>query len=226
MTKYGNRSRKIVERLILLYNYLYENASPDNAVKSADMLTYLASKGHKVEIKTLYSDLKTLKKCSGLNFEYDGKQKGYILHNSCGLPFSSYDLRLIVNSIQAAQFITQKKANSLTEEIIDLANYYSRPSRNRQTYVPNRVRTNDDKLMWNLDTIYEAIAQERKISYEYFHYTNDRHNPKRYVEIEGCNNITANPVGIVWTGNSYILFSSIKRSDGKNCYQPVPVKQM
>lgn len=225
MAVYRNRSRKIAERLFLLHDYLYENAGPI-AIKTTDMLTYLASKGHKVEIKTVYSDLKTLEKSFDLSIKYDGGQKGYIIYGTYGLPFSSYDLRLIVNSIQAAQFITQKRADRLTEKIMEIADYYTCPSLNRQTYVPNRVRTIDDNLMWNLDIIYKAIAQERKISYKYFRYTNDRDNPKSYVEIDGSNIITANPIGIIWTSNSYLLFSSTRKADRKYSYYSVPIKQM
>lgn len=225
MAVYRNRSRKIAERLFLLHDYLYENVGP-NAVKTTDMLTYLESKGHKVEIKAVYSDLKTLRKCFGLNIEYDGRQKGYIVCKAYKSPFSSYDLCLIVNSIQAAQFITQKKADRLTEKIMDIADYYTHPLLNRQAYVPNRVRTIDDKLMRNLDIIYKAIAQERKISYKYFRYTNDRNNPKSYVEIDGSNIITANPVGIIWTGDSYLLFSSVRKADKKYSHHSVPLKQM
>lgn len=61
MAVYINRSQAIAERLIKLRDYLYANTSPAHAVKANDMLAYLESEGHKVEIKTLYKDIETLR---------------------------------------------------------------------------------------------------------------------------------------------------------------------
>lgn len=104
MAVYINRSQAIAERLVKLRDYLHTNASPAHAVKANDMLAYLESEGHKVEIKTLYKDIETLRNFFGVDIDYDGRKKGYILKNP---PFEPFELRMIVNSIQAARFITQ-----------------------------------------------------------------------------------------------------------------------
>lgn len=223
MAAYRNRSAEKAERLVKLRDYLYANASPTHAVKMAEILAYLADKGHEVEIKTVYSDLKTLELFFDLDIQYDGRQKGYLLKNP---PFKSYDLRLIVNSIQAAQFITQQEADRLTQEIMKLADEHTRPSLKRKTYVPNRVRTVDDSIMRNLDIIYEAIELDRKISYKCFRGANKEHTSRNYANIDGSNIITANPIDLIWFDNRYILFCSIKKLDGKSMCYPIPLKQI
>lgn len=85
MAVYINRSQAIAERLVKLRDYLYANASPTHAVKIGDMLTYLANEGHEVEIKTVYSDLKTLEVHFGLDLHYDGG-KGAICSTIPPLP--------------------------------------------------------------------------------------------------------------------------------------------
>lgn len=82
MAVYINRSQAIAERLVKLRDYLYANASPTHAVKIGDMLTYLANEGHEVEIKTVYSDLKTLEVHFGLDLHYDGGAKGLFAQQS------------------------------------------------------------------------------------------------------------------------------------------------
>lgn len=205
MAVYINRSQAIAERLVKLRDYIYANASPTHAVKIGDMLTYLANEGHEVEIKTVYSDLKTLEINFGLDLHYDGRQRGYLLNNP---PFAPYELREIVNSIQAAKFITQKEADRLTTKIMGLADNYTRPSLNRKTFVRNRVRNSDEKAMQGLDIIYEAMAQDRKISYKYFHYSRDTQRTKWYADVDGSKIIIASPHGVAWNGNQFMILTT------------------
>ena len=209
MAVYRNRSRDIVERLILLRDYIHTNASPTHAVKAADMLTHLKDNGICIEIKTLYADLDMLGTCfRDVKIHYDGRQKGYLLDEP---PLSSYDLRLIVNSIQAAQFITQEEANSLTDKMIGLADEYTRKLLDRRTLVVNRARTMNDRLMKDLDTIYEAIAQDKKVSFKYFEYVpNGSNRTKRYHNLNGSKIISASPYAVVWESERFWLCAVLK----------------
>ena len=202
MAVYINRSQAIAERLVKLRDYLYTNASPTHAVKTVDMLTYLANEGHEVEIKTVYSDLKTLEIYFGLDLHYDGRQRGYLLNNP---PFAPYELREIVNSIQAAKFITQQEADRLTTKVMGLADRHTRSSLNRKTFVRNRVRNINEEAMAGLDTIYEAITQDCQISYKYFKYSLNGNGTKEY-QIENNSKILAvSPYGVLWDGNQFCI---------------------
>lgn len=211
MAVYINRSQAIAERLVKLRDYLYANASPTHAVKIRDMLTYLANEGHEVEIKTVYSDLKTLEIHFGLDLHYDGRQRGYLLNNP---PFAPYELREIVNSVQAAKFITQKEADRLTTKIMGLADRYTRQTLNRKTFVHNRVRDMNEDAMQGLDTIYDAIAQDRKISFKFFHYTINKDAPKKYISIGNSKIITGSPYSVYWNGEKFTIMI-IKERNGE-----------
>ena len=208
MAVYINRSQAIAERLVKLRDYLHTNASPAHAVKANDMLAYLEREGHKVEIKTLYKDIETLRNFFGVDIDYEGRQKGYILKNP---PFEPFELRMIVNSIQAAKFITQQEADRLTDKIMRLADRYTRPSLARRTLVPNRVRTINEDAMKGLDTIYEAIAKDKKISYKYFKYTLPGNNkPKEYQSVDNSKIITASPYRVVWQDDKFWVYAILK----------------
>lgn len=212
MAVYNNRSQEKAERLVKLRDYLYDNASPTHAVTVKDILTHFANKGIEIEIKTVYSDLHTLRDFFGLDIEYNGRQRGYFLMNP---PFSSYELRLIVNSIQAAQFITQEEADKLTTKMRRYADRYTRKLLDRKTFVVDRVRTINNDLMQKLDTVYEAIAQDKQISYQY---EGNIRNSKNCIKIDGSSVITASPAGVIWTGASYLIFAIRKRNDKTHRY--------
>lgn len=213
MALHINRSQTIAERLVKLRDYFYTNASPTHAVKMADILTYLANVGHEVEVKTVYSDLKTLEIAFGLDIHYDGRQRGYLLLNP---PFAPYELRSIVNCIQAAKFISQQEADSLTEKVMRLADRDTRRSLNRKTFVKNRVRTTNKDSATGLDIIYEAIAENRKITYKYicFEYSPFGKNdvsPKQYVTVNGSKIITVSPYGVFWDGSYFSVIVAMGR---------------
>lgn len=212
MPTYVNRSQALAERLVKLRDYLYTNATPTHAVKATDILKYLESVGHEVEIKTVYRDIETLRNFFGLEIDYDGRQRGYLLLNP---PFEPHELRSIVNSIQAAQFITQHEADSLTKKIMKLADEYTRPSLNRQTYIPNRVRAVNEEAMKGLDTIYEAIAQDQKIRFKYFEYAlPGQRKPKKYHKLENSVIITASPYNVVWARDKFWIQVILKIPKG------------
>lgn len=202
MAVYSNRSQEKAERLVKLRDYLYANASPTHAVKIADILAYLESERYEVEIKTVYSDLKTLEIHFGLDIQYDGRQRGYLLLNP---PFEPYELRSIVNSIQAAKFITQQEADSLTQKIMRLADKYTRPSLNRRTYVPNRVRAVNTEAMRGLDIVYEAIAQDRKISYKRFEYNKSKTDRREI--------FTVSPYSVIWEDDTFYVYALQKKQE-------------
>lgn len=214
MAVYRNRARDIVERLILLRDYIHTNASPTHAVKASEMLEYLKSEGcgskdRGIEIKTLYADLAMLGTCfRDVKIRYDGRQKGYLLDEP---PLSSYDLRLIVNSVQAAQFISQEEANKLTDKMIGLADGYTKKLLDRRTLVVNRVRTMNDRLMKDLDIIYMAIAQDKKISFKYFNYALSGPNrTKQYHNLDNSKIITASPYAVIWESERFWLCAVLK----------------
>ena len=206
MSTYVNRAQALAERLVKLRDYLCINAT--HAVKAVDILEYLKSVGHEVKIKTVYRDIETLRNFFRLEIDYDGRQRGYFLRNP---PFEPHELRSIVNSIQAAQFITQQEADSLTQKIMKLADEYTRPSLNRQTYIPNRVRAVNEEAMKGLDTIYEAIAQDKKISFMYFEYNlPGQSRPKKYRKLDNSEIITASPYSVTWAHNKFWIYAIVK----------------
>ena len=194
-----NRSRTIGTRLVLLRDYLYSHADANHAVSIKDMMIHLANCGFEVAIKTVYSDLHALQFDFGLDLEYCEKLKGYILRNP---PFEPYELRLLIDSVQASKFITQTKAQQITEKIIkQFGNEKTRAELNRQAFVSTRVRSMNESVVREADKLYAAIRANCKIGFYYFHYTPQKE--KKYSK-QGDQYIVS-PFALLWSdGNLYL----------------------
>ena len=197
---YGKYSVGI--RLLLLKEYLEANAGKSRLVSRRQLEAYLDNQDFPVEKKTLYADLNALKDYFGMQIEYDQRKKGYRLLNP---PFEPHELRMLVDGVQSAKFITREKAREITGKIKRLAGKDTVASLNRQTYVADRVRSMNDNVVSEADRIHQAIAEDSQVSFRYFHYTPDKNNPKNY-SYDG-KRVTVSPYALLWNNGNYYLYA-------------------
>ncbi len=206
---YRNNGVNIAIRLLALREFLYDNADETHAIRFEDIRNFYFEKQFKIKNedekkgrknnKMIYSDLHALQMI-GVEIEYSEKAKGWILYNP---PFESNEVRLIIDSVQASKFITQKKAASLTKKITANFGGGRRKHLNRQAYVYDRIRSQNDEVVSEIDRIHEAIAANRKIKFRYFHYAPDRNRTKKYSK--SGEDIVVSPFTLYWSnGNIYL----------------------
>ena len=210
---YRNNGVNIAIRLFALREFLYDNADETHAIKFEKIREFYFEKQFKVEKekekdeekkvsknnKMIYSDLHALQ-MAGVEIEYSERAKGWILYNP---PFKANEVRLIIDSVQASKFITQKKAASLTKKITENFGGGRRQNLNRHAYVYDRIRSQNDEVVGEIDRIHEAIAANRKISFRYFHYAPDRNRTKKYSK--SGEDVVVSPFALYWSnGNIYL----------------------
>lgn len=145
----GNKPQLIAERVLLLREYLYANASRTKAVSINSMKQYLNDKGDNCGIKPIYRALAILTSDFGMKLEYSekAKPKGWLLKNP---PLELQEIRLVVDSIQASKFITQEKAKQLTSKVCKLAGAEGKDTLNRPAYVYERIKSMNDAVVKDL----------------------------------------------------------------------------
>lgn len=196
--------QEISTRILELRQYIYANANREHAVKQKDMIAYLNERGFDIKNrKTLYNDLTALENIFGLHLEYVASKRGYILLNP---PFEPYELRLMVESIQASKFITQEKANTICSKIKkNLADNPTRPSLNRHAFVAERIRSMNDSVVKEADKLHEAIETGKQISFRYFHYSPDKNKKKTYSK--NGEMLIVSPFTLYWDNGNYYLYA-------------------
>ena len=200
MANYGKYY--IAVRLLLLKQYLEANAGKNRIVTRKELEDMLKKHDMPVEKKTLYQDFAALGDICGLQLEYDVHKKGYRLLNP---PFEPYELRLLVDSIQASKFVTQKKAQEITRKIKALAGKETLETLNRQAYVADRVRSMNDSVVNDADRIHAAIKGDWKIGFRYFHYSPATGKEKTYSK-KGEQYIVS-PYALLWNNGNYYLYA-------------------
>ncbi len=99
--------------------------------------------------------------------------------------FSLPELKLLVDSVQVSQFVTEKKTSELIEKLEQLCSRHEARKLHRQVYVQGRIKNMNESIYYSVDAMHNAIALNKRISFKYFEYTAEkkrhyRHDGKRY----------------------------------------------
>lgn len=163
------RSSNQKSKLLYILQILKEQTDEEHPMPSAELLSRLDAAGIPAERKGVYRDIAEL-----TDFGYDIRQKkaktggGYYLANR---EFELPELKLLVDVVQASRFLSLKKSRELISKIEGLAGSHAARHLQRQVYVANRVKTENENIYNTVDFIHRAIQTNVQISFRYFEWT-------------------------------------------------------
>lgn len=191
------------QRLKLLYlmKVLLEKTDESHSITMQEILTSLKAYGINAERKSIYTDMDLLRQY-GMDIIGTQENRTYYYHIG-NRQFELAELKLLVDSIQAAKFLTTKKSNELIKKIKGFASQYEASQLHRQVYVAERVKTMNESIYYNVDIIHSAINQNQKIQFQYFQWNLKkemelRHNGRFYIE---------SPWALLWDDENYYLIA-------------------
>lgn len=185
-------------KIIYIYDYFMKYTDEDHRITVPDIISYLQNLGIKAERKSIYDDIEALRTYGADIIKTQGRSGGYYLASRT---FELPELKLLVDSVQSSKFITHKKTDMLIRKLESLASVYEARQLQRQVYITNRVKRDNEAVYYNIDAIHRGIAQNRKISFRYFEYSVKkekvfRKSGERYV---------VSPIALVWDDENYYL---------------------
>ena len=108
---------------------------------------------------------------------------------------------MLVDAIQSSKFITERKSNALIKKLEKLVSKYDAMKLQRQVYVSGRIKTMNESIYYTVDAIHNAIAQNKKIRFQYFQW-----NVKKEMELRhGGAYYHISPWGLSWDDENYYL---------------------
>ena len=118
--------------------------------------------------KTIYADIERLK-TFGLSIGQEkGASFGYFVKDRV---FNLAELKLMVDAVQSSKFITKKKSLELIRKLETLTSEHNASSLKREVYIRNRIKSSNDSIYVNVDTIHSAINENRQIEFQYCEWT-------------------------------------------------------
>jgi predicted DNA-binding transcriptional regulator YafY len=184
----------------------YECTDEHHGMGIADIIAYLERCGISAERKAIYNDIKTLQDF-GMDICRD--KSGTVTYKLVSRDFELPELKLLVDAIQSSKFITERKSLELIKKVENLTSKYDGKLLQRQVVVSNRVKTMNEKIYYNTDTIYKAIDLGKKITFVYYKWEVDFTTKKKVHKVKRRNGSTykISPWALTWDDENYYLIA-------------------
>ena len=162
MPKSDNQKLKI----LYILDYLQKNSHEDHPVRAADLISMLDRQYNiRCDRKTVYSDVAALMDYGVDIITKAGKNGGYYIASR---NFELPELKLLIDAVQSSRYLTEKKSRELIEKLCKECNVYDAGLIKRNVLVSGRVKSMNETIYYSVDTIQEAISQNRQITFRYF----------------------------------------------------------
>lgn len=194
-------------KLLYILQYLQQHSDENNPVSTETLMEMLREKGIECERKSIYSDVQTMRDAGFDILRVKAPCNGYCL---TGRTFELPELRLLMDAVQAASFITPKKTDELLDKIGTLSSAPQAKQLRTVIGPPHKSKYANEEIYYNIDTIDRAIALGKKIRFRYVKRQLDNQN--RGIKLKE-KEFTVSPYALIWSDDQYYLVSNHEKYD-------------
>lgn len=186
-------------KLIKVLEILQENTDEDHQMTTTELCQSVLDAGIRCDRRTLAEDIKVLNE---FGYEVMSGTKGHAkTYYIADREFDHHELKILIDAVQAASFITDKKTDELVQKIANLGGKPRAQVLIDQMIYFNTTKHNNESIYYNIDTIEQAIQKRKQISFLYFDLDAGgtrvyRKEKKWYV---------ASPVALIFSNDNYYL---------------------
>ena len=145
-------------------------------------------------------DLKEIE-AAGFSIDYETGFKGTKLYYHSERIFETYELRLLIDAVSSARFITKEETEKIIDKIKSLTSIELAKKLHNRIHLDDMVKSENNPLKYYLDAIHEAISENKKVSFQYGNFTVD----KKFVLHHAGKDYLKNPYALVWSNDFYYL---------------------
>ncbi len=192
----GNRQSK--QKLLAIYDILYTKTDENHTVSADDIANELEKRGITAERKSIYKDVEEL-----IDYGYEilysrtGKKGWFMAAREFELP----ELCLLIDAVQSAGFISEKKTKTLTQKLRGLTSEYLGNELGKKVYIDSGIKCQNEEIYYNIDTLYRAIGQNLQVEFNYIR----RKLGEKMTTANDVKVFTVNPYALIWSNDHYYL---------------------
>ena len=184
-------------KLLKLYEILRQHTDEDRPLSTNQLCAMLETEGITCDRRTLAEDIDIL---NANGFEVLRRRTRYaMLFYIVDRRFDLAEVKILIDAIQAASFITPQKTKELTDKVASLAGSHKSTVLKGNLVTFNTRKHTNEAIYYTVDTLERALQQKLKASFQYFDLDENgnrvlRKKSERYV---------VNPIGLVYHEDNY-----------------------
>lgn len=153
-------------KLVYLMRIMLEETDEGHYITMPQIIELLEEMGVTAERKSLYQDIEEL---NGLGLVIDKFRVGRdYAYQVISRDFDFAELKLLVDAVQSSRLLTATQSNALIGKLEKLASRHEAGRLQRQVYVANRAKGDNDNVFYNVDVIHDAMNDNNQIKFKYF----------------------------------------------------------
>ena len=186
-------------KMLHLIRIFSQETDDEHALTLQEIIAKLAAVNITADRKTLYTDFEDLRQ---FGFDIIAQQSDRTTYYHLGeRDFELPELKLLVDSVQAAKFITTRKSQELIRKLERYASVYQAAQLNRQVYIAGRVKAMNESIYYNIDRLHNAINAGVQIRFQYGQW-----NLNKEMELRrGGDWYQVSPWALTWDDEKYYL---------------------
>lgn len=200
-------------KLLKIIEMLRQESDPEHPLKTVIICKKLTRTGMTCDRRTLSKDIAVLR-----DYGYDigakmiGHEKGYYVDRR---GFSVAELKIIIDAIQAATFVTKDKTDDLVKRVAAMGGTRKVDILKSNIMCFNTCKHSNEGIYDNVEVLEEAIQGKQQASFYYFDKDEKgnrvyRKNKKRYV---------VEPMALIFHEDNYYLMCFSSKYDGITNYR-------
>ncbi|MCW2278648.1 helix-turn-helix transcriptional regulator [Heliophilum fasciatum] len=185
MSSYGRR-------LLFLLNLLEKETDDEQHISVKYIMDRMKEEEIKTTKSTLMSDIEVLRDAGysiGEILDSEDGKKGFYYSG----PFDTNELRILVDAVSSARFLTKKQTESIINKLKELTSESVAEKLTSQIYIDERIKAQNSKIHYLIETINQAITESRIITFKYKKYDLN----KNFIYRNNGNHYTIIPYGLV-----------------------------
>ena len=203
-------------KLLYLLQIFKQQTDEEHALPAVELAQKLQDMGIKAERKSLYDDIKALRD-AGHDIQLSralGNVGFYLANRTFELP----EVRVLMDAVLSASFITHKKTRELIDKLQTLTSAHHALDISKQVYIDKQAKCSNEEILYSIDAIHRAIAKKRRIAFTY-HHTN-------VANIRSGKEFELSPYVLVWENDKYYLVGNYDKYENLSHYRVDRMKKV
>ena len=186
-------------KMLHLIRIFSQETDDEHTLTLQEIIGKLAAVNITADRKTLYNDFEDLRQ---FGFDIIAQQRDRTTYYHLGeRDFELPELKLLVDSVQAAKFITTRKSRELIRKLERYTSIYQAAQLQRQVYIAGRVKAMNESIYYNIDRLHSAINAGIQIRFQYGQW-----NLNKEMELRrGGDWYQVSPWALTWDNEKYYL---------------------
>ena len=205
-------------KLLKLYELLRKETDETHPISRVELCRRLNEMGISSNVRTLSLDIEVMQENGFEIMSYlkDKEKFYYVPEHELTVP----EIKILIDAVQAASFITEKKTAELIEKVAALGGSHQAELLKENMVCFNTRKHTNEAILYTVDGIEDAIIRRKKIEFNYFH-LNEKSERVYVTASDGSKKrYYVEPVALIFNEDNYYLMAySSKHPDSTANYR-------